>query len=210
MDDESLNKSIGEKLSPLFFDRNFGLTTKTEIEALVFYCYLNNKMDNDEDSSDRVISRELGISETKVRNLKRTCFSRYQEQINFPKFLTLIADKNNDNMFFEVIKKSSGDVICKISVKEVVYRDELLAQFNDSRIHYEKKPGSNFVEVSLADTIKFFNIDDSTDRTEAIDNLVDDLQSQEFTGSIKGVFEGMIEDSPIENTLKNFIQLIKN
>ena len=84
MEDSKPYESIGRTLYPLFFNRNFGLTTKSEIESLLFNIYLKEKKSNGEDFSDRFLSRELGISEAKVKNLKRTCFARYEDEINFP------------------------------------------------------------------------------------------------------------------------------
>ncbi|HBT4550276.1 TPA: PcfX family protein, partial [Enterococcus faecium] len=88
---DNLFKEIGEKMYPLFFNRNFGLATKSEIESMLFYSYLKHKINSNSDYSDRTLSRELGISEVKVRNLKRTCYARYEDAIDFPKLLTSLS-----------------------------------------------------------------------------------------------------------------------
>lgn len=43
MENSKTYESIGRTLYPLFFNRNFGLTTKSEIENLLFNIYLKEK-----------------------------------------------------------------------------------------------------------------------------------------------------------------------
>lgn len=67
-----------EKVSKLFFDKNFGSKTKTEIELLVFSFYLEAAkkvalIDGAVDEnkiSDYKLGYDLGITPTRVRNLK--------------------------------------------------------------------------------------------------------------------------------------------
>ena len=70
---------IFDKLSTLFYKQNFGRVSKSDIEAFMFHCYYeklveNSKTENDvidyNKCSDYVISKELGITQQKVKNLK--------------------------------------------------------------------------------------------------------------------------------------------
>lgn len=99
---DNLFKEIGEKCIR-FFNRNFGLATKSEIESMLFYSYLKHKINSNSDYSDRTLSRELGISEVKVRNLKRTCYARYEDAIDFPKLLTSLSKEGSNLMFLKSI-----------------------------------------------------------------------------------------------------------
>lgn len=123
---------------------------------MLFYSYLKYKVCGEDDYSDRTLSRELGISEIKVRNLKRTCYARYEDAIDFPKLLISLTQKDLNLMFFKIYN-DSNDILCRISVSEVVYYDELRTQLNNSGIHFKKDQGSNYVELSMAIEVNFLD-----------------------------------------------------
>lgn len=168
---EYLEKSIGLNF-PRFFNRNFGTATKSEIESLIFNLYVRDKKQRNKDYSDRSLSRELGISETKVRNLKRTSYARYEEEIDFHKLLTDLSDKNSDIMFFEVFSNGQ-EVLCRIVVKEIVYYEELRAQLTNGNITLHKAPGSNYFELSLANAISFFDQNPIEKGDKDLSDLID-------------------------------------
>ena len=57
-------------ISTKFFDRNFGMMSKTDYETLLFHIYIEHLLDTAQDFDDYSISKELGISQSKVRNMK--------------------------------------------------------------------------------------------------------------------------------------------
>lgn len=63
-----------EEISDMFFNKNFGTKSKSEIELMLFKLYLESAQDIAEDDnnavSDYKLGRELGISPTRVRNLR--------------------------------------------------------------------------------------------------------------------------------------------
>lgn len=89
-DREKIN--IFDELCNLFFERNFGRTSKSDIEAFMFHYYFNRKVEkskNDEGiinynkCSDYVISKDLGITQKKVSNLKVMDRLLYQEDLDW-------------------------------------------------------------------------------------------------------------------------------
>ena len=70
---------IFDQLSGLFYDTNFGRTPKADIELLMFHAYLEKMVEEHKRSdgtidysacSDYKISRDLGITQQRVRDLK--------------------------------------------------------------------------------------------------------------------------------------------
>ncbi|MEB7921975.1 PcfX family protein [Enterococcus faecalis] len=205
---DNLYKEIGEKMYPLFFKRNFGLATKSEIESMLFYSYLKYKEHGDDDYSDRTLSRELGISEIKVRNLKRTCYARYEDAIDFPQLLISLAKKDSNLMFFKIYN-GNNDVLCRISVSEVVYYDELRTQLSNRGIHFKKDPGSNYVELLMADAIIFFNQDSISIGSSELTSLIDEMKSLDFKTSTKNDLNKILEGTKA-GRLKDIFEAVVN
>lgn len=206
---KDLEKSIGANLSPLFFNRNFGTATKSEIESLIFNLYVRDKKLKNKDYSDRQLSRKLGISETKVRNLKRTSYARYEDEIDFHTLLIDLSDKNSDIMFFEVYP-SDQEVLCRVIVKEVVYYEELRAQLTNSNITFHKSPGSNYFELSLASAISFFNQNPIDNESENLSALIEEMKKAGFNADATNLINSFTEDVPYGKTIKAFFNLVKN
>ena len=63
-----------DKVAELFYDRNFGSTSKSDLETLMFSIYmeqiLKSKQKKSIDYSDYNLSKQLGITQTKISNLK--------------------------------------------------------------------------------------------------------------------------------------------
>ncbi|MBQ7118942.1 MAG: hypothetical protein IJO09_01900 [Oscillospiraceae bacterium] len=68
------NKMNKEKAYDLiqkhYFERNFGMMSKTDFETLLFHIYIETLLDNQQPFDDYTISKALGISQSKVRTLK--------------------------------------------------------------------------------------------------------------------------------------------
>lgn len=203
---DNLFKEIGEKMYPLFFNRNFGLATKSEIESMLFYSYLKHKINSNGDYSDRTLSRELGISEVKVRNLKRTCYARYEDAIDFPKLLTSLSKEGSNLMFFKIYT-DNNDVLCRISISEVVYYDELRTQLNNSGILFKKNPGSNYVELSMADAIIFFDQDPISKESLDLKSLIDKMKQLNFETNTKMDIDKILEGTKA-GRMKNVVEAI--
>ena len=54
--------AIFDKISEMFYKQNFGSTSKSDFELLLFSEYLDNHIKNDDLYDDYTISKELGIT----------------------------------------------------------------------------------------------------------------------------------------------------
>ena len=63
-----------------YFDRNFGTMSKTDFETLLFHIYMENLLSHNEKFDDYTVSKALGISQSKVRNLKMRKELQYPHQ----------------------------------------------------------------------------------------------------------------------------------
>ena len=60
-----------DKLSAQYYDRNFGSLSKANLDVLMFSIYLEHCVQSNEPTDDYTLSKDLGISQTKVRTLKQ-------------------------------------------------------------------------------------------------------------------------------------------
>lgn len=80
----SVDFSVEEKaeafdsISELYFDRNFGSTSKSDFETLLFSIYIEHLIKNGLPYDDYIMSKTLGITETRVRALKE------RKQLKYP------------------------------------------------------------------------------------------------------------------------------
>ncbi len=90
-----------ERLEELFFDRNFGATSKSEIELMMFDIFMKAMIDknntdgvlNYNECSDYAIGKYLGITPEKVRSLKLKKQARYPEKFDWKKSLEEIKER---------------------------------------------------------------------------------------------------------------------
>ena len=69
MDDQQCSNNFKE-LAEMFYNRNFGQASKQEIEIFMFHAYMNSLRKKGTEISDYSISKELGITQQRVRNLR--------------------------------------------------------------------------------------------------------------------------------------------
>lgn len=63
-----------------YYHRNFGTMTKTDFETLLFRIYLNHLLVTNAPFDDYTMSKALGISQSKIRNLKARNELQYPRQ----------------------------------------------------------------------------------------------------------------------------------
>ena len=57
-------------ISSKFFNHNFGMMSKSDYETLLFHIYIEHLLNNSLPFDDYIISKDLGITQSKVRTLK--------------------------------------------------------------------------------------------------------------------------------------------
>lgn len=87
-----------DRIYERFFRRNFGTMSKTDMETLMFDIYIEHLLDNKLPFDDYTMSKTLGISQSKIRNLK------VRKELQYPR-------ENFDWIagFAEDLKKASYD-----------------------------------------------------------------------------------------------------
>lgn len=74
---ENREKEIVRGIEKLYFNRNFGSASKTDIEVFMFHQYMESLRTKGEDRTNYQISKELGITVQKVVALKEREASKY-------------------------------------------------------------------------------------------------------------------------------------
>lgn len=59
-----------QELSKLYYQKNFGSTSKVDLDTLMFSAYIEHRLNAGEPYDDYTLSKELGITQNKVRSLK--------------------------------------------------------------------------------------------------------------------------------------------
>ncbi len=99
--DESLKAKCFDQIATLFFDRNFGSSSKAEIDLLMFHILMEQLIEQNQKEgvldyskcSDYSMSKILGISESKIRNLKVKKNLVYPEKYNWiDSFASIVSD----------------------------------------------------------------------------------------------------------------------
>lgn len=61
---------VFDKIAALYFEKNFGSTTKADFETLLFSEYIEHCMRCGEPYDDYSLSKKLGITQLRIRSLK--------------------------------------------------------------------------------------------------------------------------------------------
>lgn len=62
--------ALFNKIEALYFNKNFGETSKADLEILLFSTYIDHCIDNGEPYDDYTLSKVLGITQARIRSLK--------------------------------------------------------------------------------------------------------------------------------------------
>lgn len=127
-----------DKIAALYFEKNFGKTSKADIETLLFSIYIEHRLKENLDFDDYTLSKELGITQNRIRSLKerkelqyphegfdwRTPFSnavknaRYDEEKHRVKIL--IEDINVQNEIRHFVEQNGWYDECSLNKKLIV------------------------------------------------------------------------------------------
>lgn len=109
-----------DQISGKYFDKNFGTMTKSEFELLLFNMlleYLRDKKPND--LSDYSISKVLGISQTRVRNLKQRAELVYPRREFHKKWKTYFKD------YIQYARYDEKTGLVKVNIADITVITEL-------------------------------------------------------------------------------------
>lgn len=137
-----------------FYQRNFGQTSKSDLELLMFHFYMEKLLSNNKDDfgvisfnacSDYKISNELGITQQRVRNLKVKKQLVYPAEFDWIKALAALTEEArferhnqmvsinipDPNLFIEIqnfIEEQGGYIEAQINPKLLKMRLEYYIQ----------------------------------------------------------------------------------
>lgn len=72
--------ALFDKIEQLYFKKNFGSTSKADLEVLLFSAYIEHCIDAGEQYDDYTLSKELGITQTRIRTLKEKKELKYPRE----------------------------------------------------------------------------------------------------------------------------------
>ena len=76
--DDAFVKTVGKEIIEHYFIRNFGSLSKSDLETLLFHLYVVKFSEKD----DYTISKELGITQSRIRALQERSALKYPREIN--------------------------------------------------------------------------------------------------------------------------------
>ena len=86
-----------DKIAMLFYNRNFGSTSKIDLETLMFSIYIEQIFKSKDlrvvDYSDYTLSKQLGITQTKISNLKERKELKYPFKYDWRNALLELIDR---------------------------------------------------------------------------------------------------------------------
>lgn len=127
-----------DKLAELYYFGNFGTAPKAEIDLLMFSFYLDRLGDNGKPIDDYVISKQLGILQTNVRQLKK------KKQLKYPR-----TDYNWQDVFVEYAKNAAlknGEIV--INVPDPNVQIELEHEIEELGYVYDCSLNSKLIRLS--------------------------------------------------------------
>lgn len=160
------NRNEFEEVSKLFYRQNFGSASKADIELLMFHLFMEQKRDNNEAQTDYCISKELGITQQRVRNLK------IKEQLKYPRIIDW------EKELCELLKKARyDDPNIVIDVPDPNVLIEIKNYLEENGMYVNTQLNSRLLSMR----IEFFvdlalETDDSKNRDEVYKSLIKELK----------------------------------
>ncbi len=182
------------KLAQLFYNKNYGQASKSEIELLMFHFYMDNLRDKAEANNDKSystysdykISKEIGITQQRVRNLK------IKEQLIYPRPF------NWKEEFTELLAHAQYDKVSQmvsIDIPDPNLYIEIKNYFQENGKVVEKTLNSREFKIRI-DNLLIFVIEISDNRDEFVKQLKDNMgdlskasKSLDATSFLKEFFE---------------------
>ncbi|MCM1335367.1 MAG: hypothetical protein NC084_10980 [Bacteroides sp.] len=178
-----------DKIAEMFFDKNFGTTTKSEIELLMFSILMDEMIEKHkgEDNtldysacSDYKIGKMLGITQEKVRSLKIKKQARYPVEFDWSKSLLSIKD----NIVYDEPKKK---II--IPMPDPNLYNEIRNFVEEQGRYIEIQRGQNCLQMrpEYLFMILYYQIDDENKKAKVRENFAKELRKRNEETSIESI-----------------------
>lgn len=187
-----------DRIAKLYYEHNFGNCSKAETDALLFHIYIQarqsamseNGTNVFSQNSDYKIGRELGLTPTKVKNLKMKAYLMYAEEENEDWKKTLLAllqdEKNyyieNDKVYIHI-----PDMYLFYAVEDFI---------NETVGFVDYLPNSKIFSLRLPYFMNFLRL------------IADEKDRKEFENALEKYLEKEKPDiAPVESTLDKFVKI---
>lgn len=189
-------------LASRFYEHNFGQTSKADFEVLMFKIFLENLQCSNEDDSDFALATALGITESRVRNLK------VKQELQYP---------NNGagwkNAFVRSIKYAAYDEkrdLVKISVVDPNVKRNLDHRIDELHIYSEAQLNGKLLQmrpdhfICLIESISCDLGNNGFNRNELIDHIKTSTVASTFisTGILQRLEAGEAIKDLVQDILK--------
>ena len=194
-----------------YFYKNFGSMTKTDYETLLFRIYIRHLKNQKLSTDDYSISRALGITQSKVRNLKL----RNELQEN------LLADNSWKLEFAECVGTAIYDdnkKLVKVMVPEVTVMMELRHFMEENRWYDEYQLNPKLFQcpldffLPLCEKIEGVNLqvnDTTRSKLEEIKNKANKTEQSAIAKIMSGSLEDGFKDLAWKGTIAIVIEVLK-
>lgn len=216
--DEQSKADAFDEIARRFYAGNFGQMTKTDFETLMFRLYLNRQLAMDGNAtstySDFKLSKELGITQAKVRSL------RMQKELRYPgeglEWKTVFVNRVQYARYDEVKH------LVKVSIPDIIVLTELrnFVEENGWYDEYQLNPKlfqcrlDIFVEIcnhlndAGAYTIQL-NEDAKIQLSEMVKSTKREEEKNALTRILSGTVEDGVKDFLISAGKEGIVQLLK-
>ncbi len=116
-------------ITKLYYNRNFGETTKSDFETLLFSIYIEHLMNNNLPYDDYTMSNDLGITQTRIRSLKERKQLKYPRDYEWKKdFVELVKNAKYDETI-KLVKMPIEDINLMKEVRHFVLQNGWYDEF---------------------------------------------------------------------------------
>lgn len=181
---KSEKAAIFDKIAKNYFARNFGSMSKADFETLLFSEYIEHCIKNGLPYDDYSLSKELGITQARIRSLKE------RKELKYP-----YEDFKWKNAFAESVKNAkydANDHYVKMIIQDINVMNEV-------RNHIEK--AGWYDECSLNKKLLRIPLDCFSEICDT-DETFDDVFSDDVKKAVKKISNS--EDSNVKAFLKDF------
>lgn len=175
---------IFNKIEQHYFVRNFGSLTKADFETLLFSEYIEHRIKNKLPFDDYSLSKELGITQSRIRALKE------RKELKYP-----YKDFTWQNAFAESVKNAKvdpNDHYVKMIIQDVNVMNEIRNFIEINGWYDECSLNKKLLRIPLDCFVEIcYN-----------SNVFDDVFSEDTKKAIKKISKA--EDATVQNFLKDF------
>lgn len=141
-----------EKISNLYYKKNFGSVSKADFETLIFSEYIEHRLNAKESIDDYTLSKQLGVTQARIRSLKE------RKELKYPR-----SGFDWKESFASEIKSAkyiSKDHSVKIIVQDINVMNEVRHYIEENGWYDECSLNKKMLTIPLACFTDIFLADD--------------------------------------------------